>query len=218
MNWISTFVRTEFRDSLSTRHPMVYVSIVVVLQCLCKSTNVVKYVKEMWGDEKNKLEERRGQIPLLENEILDFTDLARPMSSQQQVNRFFAYCKLRRQSDVGSFKQLYVFISSDNLTCCNLKISSKPILSILNKGLHPVTPILNHSVDVYALLMPEVALHPSPATVHLVHLSITLPCQWKNHLSNIISFFTLFRLTLTQQRFSLMSFYAHLYLNRHNSK
>ena len=37
-------------------------------------------------------------------------------------------------------------------------------------------------------------------------------------MSNIISFSTLFRLTLTLQRFSLMYFYAHLYLNRHKSK
>ena len=64
----------------------------------------------MLGDEKNKFEERRGQIPLLENEILDFIDLARPMSRQQQVNRFFTYCKLRSQSHVGSFKQLYLFL------------------------------------------------------------------------------------------------------------
>ena len=91
-----------------------YESIVVVLQCLYKSTNVVKNVKAMLGDVKNKFEERRGQIPLLENEILDFVDLARPISSQQQVNRFFTYCKLRRQSDVGSFKQLNSFLQ---ITC-----------------------------------------------------------------------------------------------------
>jgi hypothetical protein len=71
----------------------------------------------MLGDEKNKFEERRGQIPLLEileNEIFDFVDLARPISSQQQVNRFYTYCKLRRQSDIGSFKQLYLFLQ---ITC-----------------------------------------------------------------------------------------------------
>ena len=90
-----------------------------------------------------------------------------------------------------------------------------PILSILNKGLHPFSTtqlMCMHYEGLKGLWI--LPLLPSTQSISPSLYRV----NEKINMSNIISFFTLPRLTLTLQRSSLMSFYAHLYFNRHNSK